>query len=143
MTLLLSTPDGFRLLGWRKFGIAALITWLLPAIVAGVALAVQWLLGTQSWGNGFLMLWALSVLVLFSPALSWFAIVVAVPLVWALMKRGWFGWIPALLIGMGFGVAFAFVVGNDAMVTFGAALIALLRAAIGRLCPPAVNNPSL
>jgi hypothetical protein len=140
MTLLLSTPDGFRLLGWRSFGIAALITWLLPAVVAGAALAVQWLLGTQSWGDGFLMLWALSVLVLFSPALSWFALLVAVPLVWALMARGWFGWIPALLLGMGFGAVFAFVVGNDAMVTFGAALVALLRAAIGRLCPASVSG---
>jgi hypothetical protein len=140
MTLLLSTPDGFPLLGWRKFGIALLITWLLPAVVAGAALALQWVLGTQSWGDGFLMLWALSVLVLFSPALSWFALLVAVPLVWALMARGWFGWIPALLIGMALGAAFAFVVGNDAMVTFGAVLLALLRAVIGRLAPASVTG---
>lgn len=140
MTLLLSTPNGFSLLGWRKFGLAALITWLLPAVLAGIALVLQWLLGSRDWGDGFLMLWVMTVLLLYSPALSWFALVVSVPLVWALMQRGWFGWIPALLIGMALGAALAFIVGNDALVTFGAAQIALLRAVVGRLCPPAVTG---
>ena len=132
MSLLLSPPHGFHVLGWRKYGIAVLLTWLLPALIAGAALGVQWLLGTQSWGDGFLMLWAMSVLVLFSPALSWFALVLATPLIYVLMQRGWFGWIPAIVLGMAFGLALSFFVGNFAMVSFGAAQMAILRGFIGR-----------
>jgi hypothetical protein len=141
MTLLLSTPDGFRLLGWRKLAVALLTTWLLPSLVAALALGLQWLMGSQSWGDGFLMFWALSVLVLFSPVLSWFALLVAIPLVMVMMNRGWFGWIPALMLGMIFGAALAFFVGNEAMVTFGAAQMAILRGLLARTCRKAFSAP--
>ncbi len=141
MTILLSSPNGFRILGWRKFGLALLTTWLLPAVIAAVALALQWILGTQGWGDGFLMLWALSVLMLFSPALSWLALLVATPLVLVLMNRGWFGWVPAVVLGMGFGGALGFIVGNEAMITFGAAQMAILRGLLARACPEAFSAP--
>lgn len=135
MSLLLSPPDGFHLLGWRKYGLSLLLTWLLPALIAGVALAVQWLLGTQNWGDGYLMLWTLSVLALFSPLLSWFALGLATPLIYVLMQRGWFGWIPVVLLGMALGAGLAFAVGNEAIITFGAAQMAILRGFIARFSP--------
>ncbi|MGV8950368.1 MAG: hypothetical protein ACOH2M_04635 [Cypionkella sp.] len=137
MPLLFSAPDGFSMLGWLGYLKAALIAWLAPALLAAVALALQWGLGTQNWGNGWLMLWTFSVLMLFSPALSWAALVLAAPLVAVLMNRGWFGYIPALVIGMGLGAALGYVIGNEAIVTFAAALLALLRAAAARIRPAA------
>lgn len=135
MPLLLSPPDGFTQLGWRKYALSVLLTWLLPAVVAGFALGVQWTLGTQSWGDGYLILWTLSVLALLSPLLSWFALGLATPLIHVLMQRGWFGWIPALLLGMALGAGLAFFIGNEAIISFGAAQMAILRGFIARFTP--------
>ncbi len=137
MSLLGSAPDGFSTLGWRRFLMAAGVAWLAPALLGALMLAVQWLLGTQGYGDGWLMLWALSVLMLLSPALSWFGLVLAAPAVAVLMDRGWFGWVPALALGIAAGGVTGWLMGNPLAVTFGAAIMAVLRAAMARLCPEA------
>ncbi len=143
MTLLRSAPDGFAVLGWRRFGLAALIAWLGPAAVGAVLLAVQWLAGSQTWGDGWLMLWALSVLLLLSPALSWFGLMLAAPFIAILMDRGWFGWIAALALGIAVGAVIGWLMGNALAISFSAALMALLRATMARLAPAAFDPPPL
>lgn len=139
MRLFRSNPSDFRLLGWRKFAVALLAAWLLPALLAAVALGLQWLLGTQTWGETWLMVWALSVLTLFSPALSWLGLIIAGAVAAILMRLGWLGWIPAVLLGLALGGAFGFLMGNSAIMAFGAVQIALLRALMARACPQAFN----
>lgn len=113
------------------------IVWLLPAVLAALALGVQMLVGSQSFGGGYLMLWATSVLVLISPAFSWFGLVLVSPLVAILLDRGWFGWLPALALGVAAGGAVGWLLNSALAVSFGAILLMGLRAALGRLYPAA------
>ena len=137
MILLASTPDGYAMLRFKGLVRGLAWAWLLPSVVAGAALLLQNLLQTQTMGDGALMIWTLSYLVLISPALSWLSLVLAAPLVAALMDRGWFGWIPALALGMAVGGLLAYLTGVDLAISFGAAQLLILRGALGRACPQA------
>lgn len=137
MSLLFSTPEGYGLLRFRGLLIALLTTWLLPSVLALLALGAQKLLNSPSWGDGFLLLWATSYLLLMSPALSWLGLMLAAPLVAILMDRGWFGWIPALLLGLLCGGVTAYLMGHELAISFGAFLLLAMRAILGRLCPAA------
>lgn len=137
MPLLYSAPNGYEVLGFRRLVLALVIAWILPSIVAAVALLGQYLAGTPAMGDPGLMVWALSVLLLMSPAISWLGLVLAAPFVAALMDRGWFGWVPAACLGLICGALIAYVMGNSVALSFGAAQIAALRAILGRLRPMA------
>jgi hypothetical protein len=137
MMLLASTPGGYAMLRFRGLAFGLLWAWLLPSVAAGAALILQNLFQTQTMGDGALMLWTLSYLVLISPALSWLSLVLAAPLVVALMERGWFGWIPAVALGIVVGGLLAYLTGVDLAVSFGAAQLLILRGALGRACPQA------
>lgn len=137
MSLLFSARDGYRMLGFAGLLKALLIVWLLPSAVALVAMALQWLFGTVALGSGGMMLWAATVLLLMSPVLSWLGLVLAGPIAAALMDRGWFGWCPALALGLAAGGLTAWLMDHELAVSFGAALITALRAVLGRLCPAA------
>ena len=137
MRLLYSAPNGYEVLGFRRLLLALVVAWTLPSIIAGAALLGQYLAGTPAMGDPGLMAWALSVLLLMSPALSWLGLVLAAPFVAALMDRGWFGWIPALCLGLMCGALIAYVMGNSLALSFGAAQIAVLRAILGRIRPVA------
>jgi len=137
MTLLLSAPDGFAILGLRRYLRGCVMVWLAPALFGLLALGLQWLAGSQSWGDGWLMQWAFSVLLVFSPALTWFGLVLVSPLVAVLMDRGWFGYVPATALGLAVGAATAFLMGNPLAITFGAVMLAALRAILARISPQA------
>lgn len=137
MTLLLSTRYGYRLLGLLGLIKALLITWLLPGAIAAIALGAQKLLNTPALGDGFLLLWASTYLLMMSPVLSWLGLLLAAPLVVVLLNRGWFGWIPALALGIACGAVTAYLMHHELAISFGAALLLILRAVIGRLCPAA------
>lgn len=139
MTLLLSAPNGYEALGFRRLFLALFLAWIVPSIVAAIALLAQFLANTPSMGNPGLTAWAMSVLLLMSPALSWLGLLLAAPFVAALMDRGWFGWIPALSLGLLCGALLTYMVENPLALTFGAAQIAILRAALGWLRPVAFD----
>ena len=67
MILLTSARNGYQMLGFAGLLKALLIVWLLPSMVAALALAVQWLFQTTSLGAGGMMAWAASMLLLMSP----------------------------------------------------------------------------
>jgi hypothetical protein len=137
MILLTSTRNGYQMLGFAGLLKALLIVWLLPSALALVALALQGLFGTVALGSGGMMLWAATMLLLMSPVLSWLGLVLAGPIVAALMERGWFGWTPALVLGLAVGALTAWLMDHELALSFGAALITALRAVLGRLCPAA------
>ena len=139
MSLLYSSPNGYDALGFRRLLLALIMAWLLPSVIATIALAVQKLANTAALGDPGLMAWALSVLLLMSPALSWLGLLLAAPFVAVLMDRGWFGWIPALALGLLCGALIAYLMQNTIAITFGAAQIAALRAILGRMRPAAFD----
>ena len=139
MFLLYSRPEGYDFLRFRGLLTGLVIVWLLPAAVALVALAVQYLANTTAMGELGLMAWAASVLLLLSPMLSWLGLVLAAPFVAMLLDRGWFGWIPALALGMACGGVVAYLMGNALALSFGAALLVSLRAILARLYPAAFD----
>ncbi len=130
MSLLQSPLGEFRALGWRRFGVALAIAWLAPALLAAVALLLQRLLQTPMWGSGFAALWSLSLMLLLSPMTSWFALLPAAPIVAILMDRGWFGWMPAIVLGAGTGAGLGLLIGSPLLIGLGVAIFALLRAAL-------------
>lgn len=137
MTLVWSAPNGFAIAGWRRVLIAGAAAWLAPAVFGLLVLGVLRLLGLERLGDTGLILWALGVLFVLSPVLSWMGLVAAAPLVAVLMDRGWFGWLPAIALGMAVGAAIGLLMGNDLGVTFGAAMLGIFRAVLGRLSPEA------
>ncbi len=141
MSLLYSRLDGYEALRFGGLLLGLVITWLLPSAVALVALAVQYLAHTAAMGELGLMVWAASVLLLVSPLLSWLGLVLAAPFVAMLMDRGWFGWIPAIALGLLCGGVMAYLTGDALGLSFGAALLVSLRAILGRLYPAAFELP--
>lgn len=137
MALLRSAPDGFTTLGWRRALIAHAAAWAAPAALGAVLQAGLWGLGTQTWGDGWLTLWALAALLMLSPAFTWFGLALASPLTALLMDRGWFGWLPALALGTLIGATLGWLIATPLALPFGAALAVLLRATLSRLAPEA------
>ncbi len=138
MSLLRSAPDGFATLGWRRAVIAHAIACLGPAVLGAILQALLWTLGTQTWGDGWLMLWALAALLMLSPAFTWFGLGLAAPLTAILMDRGWYGWLPALGLGTTIGATLGWLIGTPLALPFGTACAFLLRATLARLAPDAV-----
>jgi hypothetical protein len=139
MSLLSSARNGYQMLGFAGLVKGLLIVWLLPSVVALVALALQWLFGTVALGSAGMMMWAATILLLMSPVLSWLGLVLAGSVVSALMDRGWFGWIPAIVLGLLVGSLIAWLMDHELAISFGAFLILALRAVLGRLCPAAFD----
>ena len=139
MTLLFSTQNGYEALGFRRLLLALVIAWLLPTLIAAAALLIQYLANTTAMGDPGLMAWAMSVLLLMSPAISWLGLLLAAPFVAVLMDRGWFGWIPALCLGLICGAMIAYLMANTLALSFGAAQIAALRTILGKMCPMAFD----
>lgn len=135
--ILTSAPDGFAKLGWRRALIAHGLTCLAPAALGALLHAGLWAMGTQTWGESWLMLWALAALMMLSPAFTWFGLALASPLTAILMDRGWFGWLPALGLGAGVGAALGWLIGTTLALPFGAGLALVLRATLARLAPQA------
>ena len=137
-TLFRSTPDGFATLGWRRALLAHAIACAIPAAAGAVLQALLWTLGTQTWGDGWLLLWATAALLMLSPAFTWFGLALAAPLTALLMNRGWFGWLPAIALGTGIGAALGWLIGTPLALPFGTGLGLVLRATLTRLSPNAV-----
>jgi len=136
--ILRSAPDGFATLGWRRALAAHAMAWLAPAAIGAALQALLWSFGTQTWGEAWLMLWALAALLILSPAFTWFGLVLAAPLTAILMDRGWFGWLPALGLGTVIGAALGWLIGTPLALPFGAATALVLRLALARIAPDSV-----
>ena len=140
MSLLTSTASGFALVGWKGFLRGCLVVWLAPAGVAALALALQLLAGTRGMGGGWSMVWQHSILLMVTPMLSWFLLVIAAPLVPALMNRGWFGYLPALITGAAAGALVGTMLGSGLLVGLGALMLLGLRGLLGWWFPGAFQG---
>lgn len=139
MALMYSRPEGYEVMRFRGLLTGLVIVLLLPSALALCALAVQHLANTPARGELGLVIWAASILLLASPLLSWVGLVLAAPFVAMLMDRGWFGWIPATVLGLLCGAVVAWLMGNALGLSFGAMLLVSFRAIAGRLFPAAFD----
>ena len=139
MMLLTSAKDGFYTLGFWRFFKLALAVLLLPALVGGPLVMAQVMLGTPQWGQGALVALAFSWLLVFSPAIGWFSLVLASPLIAVLMDRGLFGWLPALALGVVLGAGIAWMMDYALALSLVGGQMVLLRFLLGRLYPASVQ----
>jgi len=135
--MLRSAPDGFTLLGRRRAWMVFLVTWLAPALIGTPAVLLQRALGTQTWGDGWLWVFAVSAVALISPVFTWFGLILAAPLVAMMMDRGWFGWLPALALGSALAASLGWMIGNPYVLPAGLVLAVTLRTTLSRLAPDA------
>ncbi|QYK43183.1 MAG: hypothetical protein KF887_08850 [Paracoccaceae bacterium] len=121
---------------WRGLVLAVIVLWVAPAILGGILLAVFALAG-QVMGEVALALWAIAMALLFSPFLSWIGWALALPIVWLLLERGRFGYLPAGLVGLVAGALAARIVSSELATGFGVAMLLALRAILWRIGPAA------
>ena len=137
MSLLTSSGNGYDHIGWRGLLRAALVVWLMPGAFGALLVGLQWLAGTRDLGTGWRTLWTYSVLLLATPLLSWAALIIAAPFVKVLTIRGWFGWLPALLLGMAIGAGLTVLTRTDLALSMAAVWVLGLRLVLGRWHPDA------
>ena len=78
-----------------------------------------------------LYLYGLVYLLIFSPVFSWVGWVIAAPVIWFLLRDGWFGWGSAALVGIVIGAVAGGLVGTSAALPFGLVAILALRLLLG------------
>ena len=132
-----SAPGGLALVGLPRLLGTAVALWILPAVIGAVLLQI---VDTGS-GDMSFRAWAFASALGLSPLFSWAGWLVGLPLVALALRAGWFGWLPAALIG-----AFAgWLVGQAAGVEaggpgiFGLVVMVALRALLGRAVPAAFD----
>jgi hypothetical protein len=138
MSLLVSPPDGLSLLGWRRVALTALVFSLAPALVGGAALLVALLVETLGLANFALQTEGMATFALVTPLFTapiWSIIALAT---WSLLRQGWFGWLPAALMGaLAFAVLMRTEIGSISL-PFGAASALLYRMALALQRPEAI-----
>jgi hypothetical protein len=138
MRHLRSAPGGLALVGWPGLlGVVAAL-WLAPAPLGAAGLALARLLPD---GEGALLLLVAGTALALSPAFSWIGWLIALPVVAALLHRGWFGWLPAAATGATAGMIAAKVVGSEVAAPFGLVMLVLLRGVLGNVRPAAFALP--
>ncbi|NUB44071.1 hypothetical protein GEU84_006740 [Fertoebacter nigrum] len=138
MRHLRSVPGGLALVGWPPLLAATGILWLAPAPLGAAGLALARLLPD---GGGTFVLLVVGTALALSPAFSWIGWLIALPVVAALLHRGWFGWLPAAATGATAGMIAAKVVGSDVAAGFGLVMLILLRGVLGLVRPAAFALP--
>ncbi|WP_050523241.1 hypothetical protein [Pseudorhodobacter wandonensis] len=78
-----------------------------------------------------LPLYGLVYLLVFSPLFSWVGWLLALPLVWLLLRDGWFGWLSAGLVGLVAGAVAGGLIGSPVALPFGGMAVLALRAILG------------
>lgn len=118
---------------WRILlpGMAAL--WIAPALVGVFGLAVFALIG-EGWADLGLGLWFYANALIYSPLFSWIGWLIALPMVWAALRFGWFGWASAAAIGAAAGLIAGQMAQTELALPFGLAALLALRGVLGRYC---------
>lgn len=135
MSPLLSARAGFDRLGYGRFALAWALAWAAPAALGLLALGLFAALGAATWGAGWLLAHALAMMALWSPVFTLIGLTLTTPLAAILMNRGWFGAMPALLLGMGAGAASDWYLGEVLLTGLMATQLLGARAIAGRLAP--------
>lgn len=132
MGLLRSTPLHPVPLPPLLLAVAAL--WAAPVFVGLFGLAMYMVIG-RTWADLGLGVWFTANALTFSPLFSWVGWILALPPVWAALRLGWFGWLPALGIGAAAGAIAGEMAQTEIALPFGIVALLMLRAVLGRVFP--------
>ena len=126
---------------WHDVLTAAAVAMLLPSgfglLFLGLFSAVQTIVPT-----GFGMsLWAIGTALMLSPLLSLAGMILTLPVASLLIRLGWFGWLPAGGVGFVIGAVIGAMMDFSPGAIAGAAIVLILRAALGLLRPMAPTPP--
>ena len=112
------------------------------AVIWGAPCAAGWMLTALVMaGTAFipaqiqLGLYGLVYLLIFWPVFSWIGWLLAAPVIWFLLRDGWFGWASAALVGFVIGAAAGGLVGTSPALPFGVVALLALRAVLGQKLP--------
>ncbi|MES2667137.1 MAG: hypothetical protein V4712_13660 [Pseudomonadota bacterium] len=130
-------PDGFAHVGWRGVITSAVFGCLFPSVLGGVVVGGMQLAGTENLGAQALSVWLLATVAVVSPLLSGPGFLVTLPVVAGLLRRGWYGWLSALALGLAMGGIVSAILQNALALPFAVTGFALQRWVTGRLYPKA------
>lgn len=114
---------------------AAVAALVIPAALGAAMLAVFNVAGNVFSEEFALSLWIGGTVLLLSPFLAVSGMILAVPVASYLIRLGWFGWIPAGLVGLAIGALLSGILEYSLAAPFGLASLLILRAVLGRLRP--------
>lgn len=108
------------------------VLWGAPCVMGWMLAAT--LLASKGWvpAEVQLNLYGIVYLLVFSPLFSWLGWLLATPLIWFLLRDGWFGWASAALIGLLVGAVAGGFIDTSAGMPFGAVALIALRVLLGR-----------
>ncbi|WP_435258423.1 hypothetical protein ACSBLW_01160 [Thioclava sp. FR2] len=114
---------------------AAVAALVIPAALGAAMLGVFNVAGNVFSEEFALSLWIGGTVLLLSPFLAVSGMILAVPVASYLIRLGWFGWIPAGLVGLAIGTLLPGMLEYNLAAPFGLASLLILRAVLGRLRP--------
>lgn len=109
--------------------------WGAPCVLGWMLAAVVLMGKTILPAEVQLGLYGLVYLLIFSPVFSWIGWLLALPLIWFLLRDGWFGWVSAGAVGLVCGAVAGSLIGTSAALPFGFLALLALRAALGWKLP--------
>lgn len=130
-----SAPGGLVIVGSLRLVGTAVVLWILPGVIGAILLA---LIDTGAGGTAF-RAWAFASALGLSPMFSWAGWLVALPLVALALHWGWFGWLPAALVGAFSGWLVGFVAGTELAGAFGMVAVLAMRGLLGFTVPAAFD----
>lgn len=137
MSLISSFPKGLEIVGWRRLLLTAAAFALAPAVMGGILLLITHFAGPEVWGANALQKEGFATFAAVSPLMSlpiWIGIALGSA---GLLKRGYFGSLPAALLGAAaFGILARTEIGFIGA-PFGAVSVLLYRMALSLQRPEA------
>lgn len=127
MSLLASPPQDRT--PWRHLILAMLAALAIPPAIGATLMGLALLSG-----GGQPLQFSAMMLVL-SPLLAGAGMVLVLPFASLLIRLGWFGYLPAALLGLGVGAAVGLLASYPMATPFGLCSLLILRAILGRLRP--------
>lgn len=131
MSLIRSAPtDGTP---WRDLFSATAVAVAIPFFI-GVVLLALFLVARSVLTNGpDLVIWVIAMALILSPLQTVAGMILALPLAAVLIRAGWFGWVPASLLGLSIGGLMGTMIKFEPGAAFGLCVTLILRAVLGRL----------
>lgn len=113
---------------------------LFPSVLGGAVVGIMRLFGTDATGSQAISLWLLATVAVVSPLLSGPGFLLTLPVVAGLLRRGWYGWLPAFGLGLTMGGTGSAILQNVLALPFAVTGFALQRWVTGRLYPKAFKT---
>lgn len=131
MSLIRSCPtDGTP---WRDLFSATAVAVAIPFFI-GVALLAVFLLARSVLGTApDLVIWVIAMALVLSPLQTVAGMILAMPIAAVLIRAGWFGWVPAAVLGLAIGGLTGAMIKFEPGAAFGLCVTLILRAVLGRL----------